>query len=88
MIVSQLESRTWMSPDMKRDVFGYSGDFRPVLQRIIHRSLVRQRKDIITVVRLAALRQPFLRLVRNRQVMRFFGFLHRDFDTDTPAAPL
>ena len=73
---------------LKRDVFGYSGDFRPVLQRVIHRSFVRQRKDKIAVVRLAALRQPFQRLVRNRQVKRFFGLLHRDFDANTPSAPL
>lgn len=73
---------------LKRNVFGYSGDFRPMLQRVVYRSFVRQRKDKIAVVRLAALRQPFQRFVRNRQVKRFFGFLHRDFDTDTPAAPL
>ena len=77
-----------MTSDMKRDVFGYSGDFRPVLQRVVHRSLVRQRKDKIVVVRFAALRQPFQRLVRNRQVKRFFGLLHRNFDADTPAVPL
>ena len=45
-----------MSCDVKRDVFGYSGDFRPVLQRVVHRPLVRQWKDKIAVVRLAALR--------------------------------
>ena len=72
---------------LKRNVFGYSGDFRPVLQRVIHRSFVRQRKDKIAV-RLAALRQPFQRFVRNRQVKRLFGLLHRDFAEDTPAAPL
>ena len=45
-----------MTAHVKRDVFGYSGDFRPVLQRVVHRPLVRQRKDKITAVRLAALR--------------------------------
>lgn len=73
---------------LKRNVFGYSGDFRPMLQRVVYRSFVRQRKDKIAVVRLAALRQPFQRFVRNRQVKRFFGFLHRDFDMDAPSAPL
>ena len=77
-----------MAGNMKRDVFGYSGDFRPVLQRVIHRPLVRQRKDKITVVRLTALWQPFQSLVRNRQVKRFFGLLHRNFDADTSAVPL
>lgn len=77
-----------MTGDVKRDVFGYSGDFLPVLQRVIHRSLVRQRKDKIAVSCFAAFRQPFQRFVGNRQVKRFFGLLHRDFDTDTPAAPL
>ena len=52
-----------MSCDVKRDVFGYSSDFRPMLQRVVHRPLVRQRKDKITAVRLAALRQPFQRFV-------------------------
>ena len=42
----------------------------------------------IKSLRLAALRQPFQRFVRNRQVKRFFGLLHRDFDADTPAASL
>ena len=41
---------------LKRNVFGYSGDFRPMLQRVVYRSFVRQRKDKITAVRLAALR--------------------------------
>ena len=39
---------------LKRNVFGYSGDFRPMLQRVVYRSFVRQRKDKITAVRLAA----------------------------------
>ena len=77
-----------MSGDVKRDVFGYSGDFRPMLQRIVHRPLVRQRKDKIAIACFAALRQPLQRLVRNRQVKRFFGLLHRDFDANTPSAPL
>lgn len=49
---------------------------------------MRQRKDKIAVVRLAAFRQPFQRFVRNRHVKWIFGLLHRDFDADTPTAPL
>jgi hypothetical protein len=59
-----------------------------MLQRVVYRSFVRQLEDKIAVVRLAALRQAFQRFVRNRQVKRFFGFLHRNFDADTSAVPL
>ena len=77
-----------MFRDMERDVFGDSGDLCPMLQGIVYCTLVRQRKDYIAVFRFAAFRQPFQRLLRLWQGKRLFGLLHRDFDTDTPAAPL
>ena len=47
---------------LKRNVFGYSGDFRPMLQRVVYRSFVRQRKDKITAVRRAPAAISTLRL--------------------------
>lgn len=63
-----------MFRDMERDVFGDSGDLCPMLQGIVYCTLVRQRKDYIAVFRFAAFRQPFQRLVGDRQVKRLLRF--------------